>query len=139
MESIKPISSFHQFGKNEALAIIDAKTSKVSEIFERELRDMQEKTHTTIRESIKEQIEFISQRIERNASDIQTTDLKIRASMKRQYEAMAANIAQNTNDIRSLLGSSKNEGWQKEMEKKIQKNLDNIQVLDGNVRELATS
>tara|TARA_B100000780_G_scaffold161044_1_gene112524 strand:+ start:280 stop:762 length:483 start_codon:yes stop_codon:yes gene_type:complete len=67
---IQPISGFRQFTKTEAVAIMEAKTAKVSATFERELRAMQEKMHTTMREIVKDQLALLSNRIEQNAKDI---------------------------------------------------------------------
>ena len=65
METVRSIDTagFRQFTKSEAVAVIDAKTSKLSETFERELRDMQEKMHTTVREIVRDQLDLLTKRI----------------------------------------------------------------------------
>tara|TARA_B110000091_G_C13359003_1_gene287472 strand:- start:58 stop:396 length:339 start_codon:yes stop_codon:yes gene_type:complete len=110
MATIEPIKGFRQFTKNEVVAVMEAKNAKLSEKIERELRLMQEKIHETVRESVRDQIELLNKRIERNSSD-----------------------------IRDMLKSSHDEQWKTKLEGLIQKNTENIKIMDNNIKTLDRS
>ena len=97
---------------------MEAKTAKVSEIFERELRNMQDKMHTNVREIVKDQLALLSSRIEQNAKDIQQI-------VRTNGASLVAN-----EEIRELV-------------KKNQQNIDqldsNIKTIDHNIREMSGS
>tara|TARA_B110001450_G_C17316931_1_gene357783 strand:+ start:145 stop:501 length:357 start_codon:yes stop_codon:yes gene_type:complete len=109
METVKSIGTtgFRQFTKSEAVAVIDAKTSKLSENFERELRDLQEKMHTTVREIVRDQLDLLTKRIERN-----------------------------TNDIRTLMDRKRDRDFEERVEAMTKKNAENIKVIDDNIKTL---
>ena len=109
METVKSIGTtgFRQFTKSEAVAVIDAKTSKLSENFERELRDLQEKMHTTVREIVRDQLYLLTKRIERN-----------------------------TNDIRTLMDRKRDRDFEERVEAMTKKNAENIKVIDDNIKTL---
>ena len=109
METVKSIGTtgFRQFTKSEAVAVIDAKTSKLSENFERELRDLQEKMHTTVREIVRDQLDLLTKRIERN-----------------------------TNDIRTLMDRKRDRDFEERIEAITKKNTENIKVIDDNIKTL---
>jgi len=112
---IQPISEFRTFTKSEAVAIMEAKTAKVSEIFERELRNMQDKMHTNVREIVKDQLALLSSRIEQNAKDIQkvvnrkdVANEEIRALVKKNQQnidQLDSNIKTLDHNIREMSGS----------------------------------
>ena len=109
METVRSIDTagFRQFTKSEAVAVIDAKTSKLSETFERELRDMQEKMHTTVREIVRDQLDLLTKRIE-----------------------------QNTNDIRTLMDRKRDRDFEERVEAITKKNAENIKLIDDNIKTL---
>jgi len=115
---IQPISGFRTFTKSEAVAIMEAKTARKSEIFERELRDMQDKMHTVVREIVKDQLALLSSRIEQNANDIQKVVRTSGASLETQEE------------IRTLVKTN---------QQNIKQLDSNIKTIDQNIRELAAS
>ena len=110
MATIEPIKGFRQFTKNEAVAVMDAKNAQLSEKIERELRDIQEKIHATVRETVRDQLDLLSKRIE-----------------------------QNTSDIRDMFKSAHDQEWKTKMEALITKNSENIQIIDGNIKTLDRS
>ena len=84
---------------------MEAKTAKVSEMFERELRNMQDKMHTNVREIVKDQLALLSSRIEQNAKDIQkvvnrkdVANEEIRALVKKNQQ----NIVQLDSNIKTI-------------------------------------
>lgn len=93
--TIQPISGFHQFTKTEAIAIMEAKTARQSEIFERELRNMQDKMHTTAREIVKDQLVLLSNRIEQNTKNIQKL-------LNRSTTGLQTLIDKNTENIKLI-------------------------------------
>jgi len=107
MATIERIQGFRQFSKNEAEAVMDAKNAKMSEKIERELRNLQEKLHQTVRETVRDQLELLSKRIEQNSSD-----------------------------IRDIFKSAHDEQWKCQIEALIKKNTDNIQIIDGNIKRM---
>lgn len=113
---IQPISGFRTFTKSEAVAIMEAKTAKVSETFERELRDMQDRMHTVVREIVKDQLALLSSRIEQNVRDIQKI---VRTSGGQTQEEIRALVEKNRQNINQLDS--------------------NIKTMDQNIRELAAS
>lgn len=110
--SIQPISGFRTFTKSEAMAIMEAKTAKVSETFERELRDMQDKMHTVVREIVKDQLALLSTRIEQNTSSIQKLITRTDVSVE-EIKTLARNNQQNISQLDS-----------------------NIKTIDQNIREM---
>ena len=108
MATIEPITGFRQYSRSEANAVIDAKNAKLSEKIERELRDMQEKIHDTVRETVRDHLDMLSKRVEQNA-----------------------------NDIREMYKTSRDEEWKKKMESLIKHNTENIGIIDSNVKELS--
>ena len=107
MEKVQPLSGFRQFTKTEAVAIMEAKTSKLSATFERELRNIEEKIRSDVRETVKDQLELLLRRIEQNATD-----------------------------IRSLMGKQVDEVWKKQLDATVQKNTENINLIDNNIKSL---
>ena len=110
MASIEPLSGFRQFSKGEAVAVIDAKNAQLSEKMERELRNIQESIHSTVREIVKDQMELLQQRVK-----------------------------QNTEDIREMYKKSTDEEWKSKMEAMIRKNTENIEIVDSNVKSVSRS
>ena len=115
---IQPISGFRTFTKSEAVAIMEAKTARQSEIFERELRDMQDRMHTVVREIVKDQLALLASRIEQNTKDIQKVALERPASLETQEE------------IRTLVKTN---------QQNISQLDSNIKTIDQNIRELTAS
>ncbi len=109
---IQPISGFRTFTKTEAVAIMEAKTAKVSETFERELRDMQDKMHTIVRELVKDQLALLSSRIEQNTNSIQQIINKRNIS-EEEIKSLVKNNQENINQLDS-----------------------NIKTIDQNIREM---
>ena len=85
------MSGFRTFTKSEAVAIMEAKTANVSETFERELRELQDKMHTVVREIVKDQLVLLSSRIEQNTSSIQQIICRRNASEERNASEGFAN------------------------------------------------
>lgn len=75
---------------------MDAKTSKISELFERELRIMQDKIHSNVREIVKDQLELLSSRIEQNAKDIR------QLLCKHEDSGLRAIVDKNAENIKLL-------------------------------------
>ena len=94
------------------MAIMEAKTAKVSETFERELRDMQDKMHTVVREIVKDQLALLSTRIEQNTSSIQKLITRTDVSVE-EIKTLARNNQQNISQLDS-----------------------NIKTIDQNIREM---
>lgn len=97
---------------------MEAKTARQSEIFERELRDMQDKMHADVREIVKDQLSLLSNRIEQNTKDIQ----KIMRSGARSLETQE--------EIRALVNKN---------QLNINQLDNNIKTIDQNIRELSCS
>lgn len=110
---IQPISGFRTFTKTEAVAIMEAKTAKVSETFERELRDMQDKIHSIVRELVKDQLVLLSSRIEQNANSIQQI-INRRNISEEEIKSLVKNNQENINQLDS-----------------------NIKTIDQNIREMS--
>tara|TARA_B110001452_G_C15210933_1_gene420038 strand:+ start:1066 stop:1416 length:351 start_codon:yes stop_codon:yes gene_type:complete len=116
MSTIQPISGsgFRQFTKSEAVAIMEAKTAKISEIFERELRTMQDKMHSNVREIVKDQLELLSSRIEQNAKDIRQllstdSDRNLRSLVDKNAEnikLLDSNIKSIDQNIRAVVAGT---------------------------------
>lgn len=100
MSTIQPISGFRQFTRNEAVAIMEAKTAKISEMFERELRMMQDKMHSNVRDIVKDQLELLSSRIEQNAKDIR--QLMPIADAGVQLKSLKSLVDKNAENIKLL-------------------------------------
>ncbi len=107
MATIEPLSGFRQFGKGEAVAVIDAKNAQLSAKMEKELRELQDSIYATVREIVKGQMELLQQRVK-----------------------------QNTEDIRDMYKKSTDETWKTKMESMIRKNSENIQIVDANVKKV---
>ena len=112
---IQPISGFRTFTKTEAVAIMEAKTANVSETFERELRDMQDKMHTVVREIVKDQLALLSSRIEQNTNSIQQI-INRRNISEEEIKSLVKNNQENINQLDS-----------------------NIKTIDHNIREMSGS
>lgn len=112
---IQPISGFRTFTKSEAVAIMEAKTAKVSETFERELRDMQDKMHAVVREIVKDQLSLLSNRIEQNANSIQQLVTR-RDVSEEEIKTLVKNNQLNISQLDS-----------------------NIKTIDQNIREMTRS
>jgi len=110
---IQPISGFRTFTKTEAVAIMEAKTAKVSETFERELRGMQDKMHTIARLLVKDQLALLSSRIEQNANSIQQI-INRRNISEEEIKSLVKKNQENINQLDS-----------------------NIKTIDQNIREMA--
>jgi len=85
---------------------MDAKTSKMSEVIERELRSMQDEIQRSVREIVREQMQMLLHQVEKNTDDI-------RALVNKPGVATS-----------SLLKAA------------VEKNADNIKLLDRNVKTL---
>tara|TARA_B110000879_G_C11126020_1_gene493968 strand:+ start:1098 stop:1457 length:360 start_codon:yes stop_codon:yes gene_type:complete len=110
MDTVQPIinTGFRQFTRNEAVAVMDAKTAKISENFERELRVIQEKIHTTVRELVRDQLELLSK-----------------------------GVGQNTADIRRILDRRRDENASNDgLEAIVRKNTENIKIIDSNIKTI---
>lgn len=116
METVQPLPGFRQFTKDEAVAIMDAKTSKMSEVLERELRTMQEEMQRSVREIIREQMQMLMHQVEKNTDDIRTLMNKPEPGSATELKAAVEKNAENI----KLLDR-------------------NVKTLDANVRAMATS
>lgn len=105
IKTIQPISGFHQFTKDEVVAIMEAKTAKVSETFERELRTIQDRMHSDVREMVRDQLTLLTKQLEENAENIRTMMLKHENKEDKLRELVdknAANIKLLDRNIKSL-------------------------------------
>tara|TARA_B110000091_G_C13807890_1_gene473439 strand:- start:919 stop:1266 length:348 start_codon:yes stop_codon:yes gene_type:complete len=105
IKTIQPISGFRQFTKDEVVAIMEAKTAKVSERLERELRTIQDRMHSDVREMVRDQLTLLTKQLEQNAENIRTMMLKRETTEDKLRELVdknAANIKLLDRNIKSL-------------------------------------